>query len=136
MELLLSGASTREQTQDISRLIHRWHMLDTDKCRKYELVHHLKAADVRFVIVEPDLLPQLAPAAKEAGIPRGNILLFDNNGEQLKDGFKSWWTLFEHGEHNWEKFNDLQTAKNTTLARLFSSGTTGMSWKSIGNGVR
>lgn len=31
-----------------------------------------------------------------------------------------------HGEEDWVRFNDLKTAEETTAARLFSSGTTGL----------
>lgn len=91
----------------------------------YELVHHLKASKARMVIVQPELLQTLLPAALEVGIPKERVLIFDNPGDKPVDGFASWWTLFEHGERDWPRFNDETTQSETTLARLFSSGTTG-----------
>jgi 4-coumarate--CoA ligase len=35
-------------------------------------------------------------------------------------------TLQEHGEEDWERFDDLERVEGTPAARLFSSGTTGM----------
>lgn len=78
-----------------------------------------------MVVVQPELLQTLIPAAKELGIPNDRILIFDNPGDKVAKGFKSWRTLFEHGERDWPRFNDQKTQSQTTLARLFSSGTTG-----------
>lgn len=89
----------------------------------YELVHHIKASKAECLVVEPELLESATAAAKEAGILESRILVFDSQG---KNRLKSWNVLFEHGESDWPRFNDLETAKNTTLARLFSSGTTGL----------
>lgn len=38
----------------------------------------------------------------------------------------SWKSLFDLGEEDWVRFNNLDTAQQTTAARLFSSGTTGL----------
>lgn len=98
-----------------------------NKCiRPFELVHHLKTSKAKVVISAPELLKNLLIAAEEVGIPKENVLLFDNHGEPPFEGLKSWRTLFEHGEADWPRFNDLETASNTTAARLYSSGTTGM----------
>lgn len=78
------------------------------------------------MIVEPEILKHALKAADGAGIPRSNILIFDNRDDQhVPQGFKSWKSLLEHGEEDWERFDDVETSKNTTAARLFSSGTTG-----------
>lgn len=86
-----------------------------------------------MVVVQPELLQTLLPAAEELGIPRERILIFDNpgddddnnNNKNIAEGFASWRTLFEHGERDWPRFDDQKTQSQTTLARLFSSGTTG-----------
>lgn len=39
---------------------------------------------------------------------------------------QSWKRLFDAGEDDWVRFNNLDTARRTTAARLFSSGTTGL----------
>lgn len=79
-----------------------------------------------MIIVKPELLRKILPAAEEIGIPRKRILIFDNSGDRPVDGFVSWRTLFEHGERDWPRFDDEGIQSQTTLARLFSSGTTGM----------
>lgn len=70
----------------------------------------------------PELLDAITSAASEVGIPNDRILIFDERGHK---GYKSWKTLFERGEVDWPRFDDLETSKSTVLARLFSSGTTG-----------
>lgn len=53
--------------------------------------------------------------------------MFDNLPDQaVPEGFKSWRTLLDHGEEDWVRFDDLETAQSTTAARMFSSGTTGL----------
>lgn len=39
----------------------------------------------------------------------------------MLEGFKSWRTLLEHGEEDWERWDDAEKSKNTTAARMFSS---------------
>lgn len=70
----------------------------------------------------------MVAVAKTNGIPQSKILVFDNDvpGQTVPPGFKSWRTLFDHGEADWETFDNLDTSKNTIVARLFSSGTTGL----------
>jgi len=94
--------------------------------QKYELVHHIKTAKVQMLIVEPELFDGALAAAKECGIPREKILAFDNHDEKLPHGVKSWRTLLEHGQRDWERFDDERTSKSTIAALLFSSGTTGL----------
>ena len=91
----------------------------------FELAHHLRASDSKAVVTEVELLPTLLKAAEQVGLSKDKILIFDNHGEKIPDGFKSWWSLFEHGEAEWSTFHDLETARDTTAALLFSSGTTG-----------
>lgn len=90
--------------------------------RTYELVHHLKSSKARLLVVAPELLDAITAAACEVGIPNNRILIFDDRGQK---GYMSWKSLFDHGEIDWPRFNDIETAKSTVLARLFSSGTTG-----------
>ena len=78
-----------------------------------------------MVVVEPELLPNLRKAAEELGLPKHRILIFDNHGQGVPDGFSSWRVLFEHGAIDWPRFDDFKTAKSTIAALLFSSGTTG-----------
>lgn len=96
---------------------------------KFELEHHLKTSHAKVIVVELDLLETCLGAAAEVGLPRDRILLFAEKDTDAgkKYGLRSWLELFEHGEMDWPKFDDLQTAQDTTAALLYSSGTTGMS---------
>lgn len=71
-------------------------------------------------------MKSLQQAADMAGVPKQNTWIFDNLGQTIPPGQKSWRDLFEHDEEDWVRFNDLKTASETTAARLFSSGTTGL----------
>jgi 4-coumarate--CoA ligase len=110
----------------------------------YELTHAFKTAEVRALIVEPELLPNALKAAAQANIPRSHIFVFDHHtpittvwsdsevwgeglgSEERWGGCRSWRYLMNHGESDWERWNDEERSKETVAARLFSSGTTGM----------
>lgn len=110
----------------------------------YELTHAFKTADVKALIVEPELLPNALKAAAQADIPRSRIFVFDHHtpvtilwrasdvwgeglgGEERWGGCCSWRCLMNHGEIQWERWDDERRSKDTVAARLFSSGTTGL----------
>ena len=92
----------------------------------YELAHHIRTAEVKYLITEPEMLGAVIEAADECKLPRSNILIFNILGQAVPEGFKSWETLLQHGEEDWDRFNDLESAKTVQAARLFSSGTTGL----------
>ncbi|KAF2104803.1 AMP-binding enzyme [Rhizodiscina lignyota] len=91
-----------------------------------ELEHSFRTAEVRFLIVGPHLLPNVRAAASKVGIPESNIFAFDVDGEDIPPGIRSWTTLQDHGEIDWERYDDIETGKRTSVSRLFSSGTTGL----------
>jgi len=93
---------------------------------QFELIHHIKTSKAKFLITEPEMLLSALAAAKECGVPHTNIWIFDVLGQSIPAGFRSWKALLDHGEQDWERFDDLKTCKETTAARLFSSGTTGL----------
>lgn len=94
--------------------------------KAYELSHAVRAAKIKFFIVEPEILENALKAADENGLPRDRVLIFDGlEGQVVPEGFKSWRVLLEQGEDDWVRFDDLETSKNTTAGHLFSSGTTG-----------
>lgn len=93
---------------------------------EFELVHHIKTSNTKFLITEPEMLDNILAAAKTSGIPQSNIWIFDVLGQKIPRGFKSFKDLMNHGEKDWVRFNNERTAKETTAARLFSSGTTGL----------
>lgn len=110
----------------------------------YELAHAFQTAEVKALIVEPELLMNALKAATQAGIPRSNIFVFDYHtsvtqswsddevwgeglgGEERWGGLKSWRYLMGYGESDWVAWDDEARSKSTTAARLFSSGTTGL----------
>ncbi|CEL10842.1 hypothetical protein ASPCAL13951 [Aspergillus calidoustus] len=93
----------------------------------HELAHHFRAAETRFVISEPEILDPILIAAKEVSIPESRIRIFNTQKDQtIPPGRVPWTELFNHGEADWISFDDLERAKRTPAARLFSSGTTGL----------
>ena len=93
----------------------------------YELAHAIRTAHIKYFIAEPAVLPNVLTASKECGIPKSNIFAFNVLGQgELPMEVRSWTTLMEHGECDWERFDDLERSEGTAIARLFSSGTTGV----------
>lgn len=91
----------------------------------YELQHHLKTSRTKLVIAQPDLYVEVFRAAKACGILERNVLTFDS---QVQESLHptSWHKLLQHGEEDWERFDDLSVAQSTPACILFSSGTTGL----------
>ena len=92
----------------------------------FELAHHMRASHTKFVITEPEMLEAVLAATKECKLAESKILIFNILDQPVPGGFSSWKTLFSQGEEDWVRFNDIETAKKTEAARLFSSGTTGL----------
>lgn len=92
----------------------------------FELSHHIKTAKAKFFISELESLPPLLSASRENNIPVQQIWIFDTRGQKMTAGLQSWMELLSHGEEDWIRFNDLKHSQETTAARLFSSGTTGL----------
>jgi long-subunit acyl-CoA synthetase (AMP-forming) len=93
---------------------------------QFELVHHIKTSKSKFIVTEPEMLKSALAAANECKIPVSSIWIFDVLGNPLPDGFRSFKELMSHGEKDWVRFDDEKSCKETTAARLFSSGTTGL----------
>ncbi|KAF2758399.1 acetyl-CoA synthetase-like protein [Pseudovirgaria hyperparasitica] len=101
-----------------------------------ELKHILAVSAVRTVLVQPELLPKLLPAARECGIADANILVFDtdkkNNNTSSTSPFQSWTTLLTHGESDWVRFPSTSASaskaksKSTPASLMSTSGTTGL----------
>ena len=92
----------------------------------FELAHHMRASHTKFVITEPEMLEAVLAATKECKVAKSNILIFNVLDQAVPGGFSSWKTLLSQGEEDWVRFDDIETAKKTEAARLFSSGTTGL----------
>lgn len=91
-----------------------------------ELAHHMKTSRTKFLISESAIIEPLLKAAKQNDIPEHHVWVFDPLSNETPAGRQSWRQLFDHGESDWVRFDDLKTASCTTAARLFSSGTTGL----------
>ena len=97
----------------------------------HELAHAIQTAKIKFFVTESALLTNVNKAASDNGISNERIFVFDgvsrdaaeyaNNNE-----VNSWKWLTQHGEEDWERFDDYEKCKRTAVARLFSSGTTGL----------
>lgn len=92
----------------------------------YEVRHHIRTAQVKFFIVEPEFLPTILEATRAEGISDDKIFIFDTRGQAVPDGFRSWQWLLQQGEDDWVRITDVETLKNTEVARLNTSGTTGL----------
>ncbi|KAK0118804.1 hypothetical protein ONS95_007684 [Cadophora gregata] len=93
---------------------------------QFELEHHIKTAKTAFFITEPEMLENAVAAAKKCGIPESKVWIFDVLEQPVPKEYRSWKELLRHGQKDWVRFDDEKTSKETTAARLFSSGTTGL----------
>jgi acyl-CoA synthetase (AMP-forming)/AMP-acid ligase II len=92
-----------------------------------ELTHHLKTTATKFIISEPELLPQIKTSAQSLGIPDSRIVVFHPlSSQQCPAGMTSYTSLLEHGESDWVRFGNSEQSKTTTACRFTSSGTTGL----------
>lgn len=95
----------------------------------FELTHAIRTADITHFLVEPAFLPNILRASKENGIPTGNIFAFDVLGQPIAKelSVQSWNVLHAvQEEADWARFDDAEQGQKTIVARLFSSGTTGL----------
>ncbi len=95
----------------------------------FELAHAIRTADITHLLVEPEFLGKAVRAAKECLIPESHIFAFDTLGQTIPRELRvrSWKVLQIRGEEmDWEVFDDRRRSEGTIVARLFSSGTTGL----------
>jgi 4-coumarate--CoA ligase len=59
----------------------------------FEPEHLVRIANIRFWMVDPDLLFNVRSAAGKTEIPERNVLAFDLRGEIIPTGIRSWTTL-------------------------------------------
>jgi acyl-CoA synthetase (AMP-forming)/AMP-acid ligase II len=91
-----------------------------------ELAHHVSVTKAKIFVVEPEVLSPLLEAVKQAQIQDAPIFLFNHDDSRATGRLPLWTSLLEHGEEDWPRFDDEQTAKNTTAMLLTTSGTTGL----------
>lgn len=94
--------------------------------KTYELSNLFKLSDVKFVVVEPDLLQKILLTVDEVELPRSNVFVFNSKPLETEIEFRSWEELLQHGEDDWITFNDENKARSTTAALLTTSGTSGL----------
>ncbi|KPI35469.1 putative acyl-coenzyme A synthetase [Cyphellophora attinorum] len=97
---------------------------------RHELSHAIKVANVKFVFAEPEIMDNMLIALKDNGVDVGQrFFVFDAvPGQQVPSdkALKSWRGLLDHGEADWIRFDDAQTAKDTVAQLYYTSGTTGL----------
>lgn len=93
-----------------------------------ELNHAIKIAKVRFVLCEPEILPNMQAAMRQNGLdPTTTLRILDTRqGQTVPSGLKSWTSLQNQGSRDWIRFDDLSRQENTTICLFFTSGTTGL----------
>ncbi|KAK3714260.1 hypothetical protein LTR37_007846 [Vermiconidia calcicola] len=90
----------------------------------FEIEHHVRTAQVRFVVAEPGLLDAVLEGSKGL-VDRENIFIFNVTGQTVPREFRSWEWLLQHGEEDWIRFTGVEKCRKTSVARLTTSGTTG-----------
>ena len=101
-------------------------MVGSNPCNTdLELKLFLCETRTKFVIVEPDLLDSILPAALESGIHQENIFLLNTQTNVTRKGFDSWKSLLRYGTSDWKHFDDEKIARSTIAALLYTSGSSG-----------
>ena len=91
-----------------------------------ELNRHLHMTKSRFLLSEPGLLSKIGTAVEVNALPASRIFSFDKTAKQSSLHYHSWQELLKHGEADWLTFSTPGEAKNTTVALLSTSGTSGL----------
>ena len=93
-----------------------------------ELQHVLRAAKVKFVLSEPELLGPMRAAMTTSGMDVDrSLFVFDHLKTQVvPPGSRCWKWLHEQGEEGWIRFDDKQRQIEVTAGFFFTSGTTGL----------
>ncbi|KAJ3512385.1 hypothetical protein NLJ89_g3551 [Agrocybe chaxingu] len=96
-----------------------------------ELLYQLQETNASVIFVHPDSLPIAVVAAREAGLPKDRIILFDTSSisKEMPDSYGTVERLLEFGLSNKKTYSERKLVPGegrTKLAFLsFSSGTTG-----------
>ncbi|KAB8342916.1 hypothetical protein FH972_022513 [Carpinus fangiana] len=98
-------------------------------CTTGETDHAIKVANVKFILVQPPCFEAMASMAAQSGIPSDHVLVFDgelSDHEEETSNLHTWGKLLSHGEQDWIRFDDEESAGTTPAALFLTSGTTGM----------
>ncbi|OBT57294.1 hypothetical protein VE04_03449 [Pseudogymnoascus sp. 24MN13] len=89
----------------------------------FELAHHLRVCNAKFVVADLQTLSKVKEAAAEVGIPESNIIVFDVHHEGVPPGTTSFWDLIGDDEITIE---DIVGSANVPASYISSSGTSGL----------
>ena len=94
-----------------------------------EVVHQLKNTEAKCILAHPSMLKNALAAAKEAGLSKERIFLFDDEPCQQQEGVVDWREMIasekEAESYTWKKLSP-EEAVNTVATINYSSGTTGL----------
>ncbi|ELR05709.1 hypothetical protein GMDG_07552 [Pseudogymnoascus destructans 20631-21] len=89
----------------------------------FEVAHHLRVCNAKFVIADLQTLSKVKEAATEVGIPESNIIIFDVHHEGVLSGATSFWDLIGDDEIT---VVDVVDSANVPASYISSSGTSGL----------
>jgi len=91
-----------------------------------ELERLISITESKFFITEAGLLDIVLPATKAAISLTKTFVLGTDSAEGNLNSCRHWSDLLQHGEKDWLRINDEETAKSTIAVLQSTSGTTGL----------
>lgn len=93
-----------------------------------ELAHAIRVARIKYVLAEPEILPNISSALRENKIDLGSrLFILDTSATgPCPSDHRSWRDLLTHGERDWIRFDDEKTQTETVAQLYYTSGTTGL----------
>ncbi|KAK5075376.1 hypothetical protein LTS08_001555 [Lithohypha guttulata] len=93
-----------------------------------ELGHGIRLAKAKFVLAEPEILPNMLDALKanDIDVDQKLFILDTSSTTSPPEGRQSWRKLLDYGEQDWVNFDDLSKSRDTVAQLYFTSGTTGL----------
>ncbi|KAK5957216.1 hypothetical protein OHC33_001587 [Knufia fluminis] len=91
-----------------------------------ELSHALRLSHAKFVLSEPELLPNITDAIRETAANTKLFVLDTLPSQSVPSGHISWRALLNHGETPWLRFDDATKSRDTVAQLYYTSGTTGL----------
>jgi 4-coumarate--CoA ligase len=89
----------------------------------FEVAHHLRICNAKFVITGMQTLATVKEAAEEVGIPESNIIIFNAHHEDVPSMATTLWDLVGDDEISVETIDDPATVP---ASYINSSGTSGL----------
>ena len=96
--------------------------------RLSEIVHQIKGTHASVLIVSPDFEEITVEAAKHCGIPLERVLILDSKtpGKWALRSARQRRVLSLDKKLDWQRINEKERLQDTTIAIIYSSGTTGL----------